>query len=84
MIDRNPTSDSTLLQRMDAMIYTCGPGHGGPTVVANTCLEGTHREVYPQPLQHELEAKLLAHRACIVEHGEDMPEIRQSQWGVSA
>jgi len=35
-------------------------------------------------LQQTLEAKLLAHRAYIVEHGEDMPEIRQWQWGVCA
>ncbi|HEY3884862.1 MAG TPA: phosphoketolase family protein, partial [Vicinamibacterales bacterium] len=29
------------------MIYVAGPGHGGPTVVANTYLEGTYTEVYP-------------------------------------
>lgn len=29
------------------MIYISGPGHGGPTVVANTYLEGTYSEVYP-------------------------------------
>ena len=29
------------------MIYVSGPGHGGPTVVANTYLEGTYSEVYP-------------------------------------
>jgi xylulose-5-phosphate/fructose-6-phosphate phosphoketolase len=29
------------------MIYICGPGHGGPAVVANTYLEGTYSEVYP-------------------------------------
>jgi xylulose-5-phosphate/fructose-6-phosphate phosphoketolase len=29
------------------MIYVCGPGHGGPGVVANTYLEGTYTEVYP-------------------------------------
>ncbi|MEO6566573.1 MAG: phosphoketolase, partial [Casimicrobiaceae bacterium] len=34
-------------------------------------------------LQQALDAKLLAHRAYIVEHGEDMPEIRQWQWCVS-
>ncbi len=28
------------------MIYICGPGHGGPAVVANTYLEGTYSEVY--------------------------------------
>jgi xylulose-5-phosphate/fructose-6-phosphate phosphoketolase len=29
------------------MIYISGPGHGGPAVVANTYLEGTYSEVYP-------------------------------------
>ena len=28
-------------------IYICGPGHGGPAVVANTYLEGSYSEVYP-------------------------------------
>jgi xylulose-5-phosphate/fructose-6-phosphate phosphoketolase len=29
-------------------IYVTGPGHGGPGLVANTYLEGTYSEVYPQ------------------------------------
>jgi xylulose-5-phosphate/fructose-6-phosphate phosphoketolase len=29
-------------------IYVTGPGHGGPGLVANTYLEGTYTEVYPQ------------------------------------
>ena len=29
------------------MIYVAGPGHGGPGLVANTYLEGTYSEVYP-------------------------------------
>jgi xylulose-5-phosphate/fructose-6-phosphate phosphoketolase len=29
------------------MIYICGPGHGGPGMVANTWLEGTYSEFYP-------------------------------------
>jgi len=29
------------------MIYICGPGHGGPGMVANTYLEGTYSELYP-------------------------------------
>jgi xylulose-5-phosphate/fructose-6-phosphate phosphoketolase len=28
------------------VIFVCGPGHGGPGVVANTYLEGTYSEVY--------------------------------------
>jgi xylulose-5-phosphate/fructose-6-phosphate phosphoketolase len=30
------------------MIYIAGPGHGGPGVVANTYLEGTYSEFYPE------------------------------------
>ena len=30
------------------VIYVTGPGHGGPGLVANTYLEGTYTEVYPQ------------------------------------
>jgi len=33
------------------MIYISGPGHGGPAVVANTYLEGTYSEVYPDVSQ---------------------------------
>ncbi len=32
-------------------IYICGPGHGGPGMVANTYLEGTYSEVYPSIAQ---------------------------------
>jgi xylulose-5-phosphate/fructose-6-phosphate phosphoketolase len=34
-------------------IYIAGPGHGGPGVVANTYLEGTYSEVYPNIGQDE-------------------------------
>ena len=33
------------------MIYVCGPGHGGPGMVANTYLEGTYTELYPNITQ---------------------------------
>ncbi len=29
------------------VIYVCGPGHGGPAMVANTYLEGSYSEHYP-------------------------------------
>jgi phosphoketolase len=29
------------------VIYVCGPGHGGPGMVANTYLEGTYSEIFP-------------------------------------
>jgi xylulose-5-phosphate/fructose-6-phosphate phosphoketolase len=35
------------------MIYIAGPGHGGPALVANTYLEGTYSEVYPEVSQDE-------------------------------
>ncbi|HEU0040867.1 MAG TPA: phosphoketolase family protein, partial [Jiangellaceae bacterium] len=35
------------------VVYVCGPGHGGPGMVANTYLEGTYTEVYPRIGQDE-------------------------------
>jgi xylulose-5-phosphate/fructose-6-phosphate phosphoketolase len=35
------------------MIYVCGPGHGGPAMVANTYLEGTYGELYPNITEDE-------------------------------
>ncbi|MGA2246791.1 MAG: phosphoketolase family protein [Verrucomicrobiota bacterium] len=35
------------------VIYITGPGHGGPGIVANTYLEGTYSEVYPNVSQDE-------------------------------
>src|SRR5438874_699111 len=34
-------------------IYICGPGHGGPGMVANAYLESTYTELYPNILQSE-------------------------------
>jgi len=33
------------------IIYVCGPGHGGPGMVANTYLEGVYSEMYPNITQ---------------------------------
>src|SRR5690242_11187868 len=41
------------------MIYITGPGHGGPGIVANTYLEGTYSELYPNISQDELGMKKL-------------------------
>jgi xylulose-5-phosphate/fructose-6-phosphate phosphoketolase len=35
------------------VIYVAGPGHGGPGLVANTYLEGTYSELYPNIPQTE-------------------------------
>ena len=35
------------------VIYIAGPGHGGPGLVANTYLEGTYSEIYPNIPQTE-------------------------------
>src|SRR5512147_2245593 len=35
------------------MIYITGPGHGGPGLVANTYLEGTYSELYPNITRDE-------------------------------
>ena len=41
------------------MIYIAGPGHGGPALVANTYLEGTYSELYPNVSQDETGLKRL-------------------------
>ena len=35
------------------MIYVSGPGHGGNAMIANTYLEGTYSEIYPNITQDE-------------------------------
>ena len=46
-------------QRDLNMIYVTGPGHGGPGLVANTYLEGTYSELYPNISQDEQGLKRL-------------------------
>jgi xylulose-5-phosphate/fructose-6-phosphate phosphoketolase len=41
------------------MIFVTGPGHGGPGLVANTYLEGTYSELYPEIAQDEQGMKKL-------------------------
>ncbi len=41
------------------MIFITGPGHGGPGLVANTYLEGTYSELYPNISQDEQGMKKL-------------------------
>ncbi len=35
------------------ILYVCGPGHGGPGMVANTYLEGAYTEIYPEITEDE-------------------------------
>ena len=41
------------------MFYIAGPGHGGPALVANTYLEGSYSEIYPNISQDETGMKKL-------------------------
>src|SRR5438046_902329 len=42
------THANRLIKKYDLnMIYICGPGHGGPGMVANTWLEGSYTERFP-------------------------------------
>lgn len=44
-----------LIKRHDlSVIFVAGPGHGGPALVANTYLEGTYSELYPNVPQSEV------------------------------
>ncbi|KHJ65632.1 phosphoketolase, partial [Pantoea rodasii] len=36
-----------ICQRELDLLYVCGPGHGGPGMVANSWLEGSYSEIYP-------------------------------------
>jgi xylulose-5-phosphate/fructose-6-phosphate phosphoketolase len=40
-------------------IFVTGPGHGGPGIVANTWLEGTYSEVYPNISRDDVGMQLL-------------------------
>jgi xylulose-5-phosphate/fructose-6-phosphate phosphoketolase len=42
-----------ILARDLDVVYVCGPGHGGPGMVANTYLEGTYTEIYPRVTRDE-------------------------------
>src|SRR5213595_1621330 len=43
-----------LIKKYDlSVIYICGPGHGGPGMVANTYLEGTYTELYSSIQQNK-------------------------------
>ncbi|MEK9177314.1 MAG: phosphoketolase family protein [Patescibacteria group bacterium] len=42
------------IQKYDLdMLYISGPGHGGPSLLAHTYLEGTYSEVYPNITENE-------------------------------
>lgn len=36
-----------IVERGTPTIFVCGPGHGGPAMVANTWLDGTYSELFP-------------------------------------
>lgn len=36
-----------VVERGTPALYVCGPGHGGPAMVANTWLDGTYSELFP-------------------------------------
>lgn len=49
-----------MIKKLDLnMIYLTGPGHGGPAIVANTYLEGSYTEFYPNVSQDEAGLKRL-------------------------
>ena len=43
-------------------IFVCGPGHGGPAVVASTYLEGSYTELYPHITRDEAGMRALFHQ----------------------
>jgi len=86
-----------LIKKYDLnVIYVAGPGHGGPGLVANTYLEGSYSEFYPNIPQNAngirrlfswgahfkqlLRNKLIEHKQYIARYSDDMPEIRDWKW----
>jgi xylulose-5-phosphate/fructose-6-phosphate phosphoketolase len=52
-----------LIRQQDLnMIYVIGPGHGGPGLLANTWLEGSYSECYPEVGQDERGMRALFHQ----------------------
>jgi len=51
-------------QRDANVIYVCGPGHGGPAMVANTYLEGTYSGINPDIALDETGMKKLFMQSC--------------------
>jgi phosphoketolase len=57
-------------------------------MVANTWLEGTYSEIYPNVSQnkdgmrHLLKqfSRLIEHKQYITRYGDDMPEVKQWRW----
>jgi xylulose-5-phosphate/fructose-6-phosphate phosphoketolase len=45
--------DRAIRERDLDAIFVCGPGHGGPAVVAHAYLEGTYSELYPHVSRDE-------------------------------
>ena len=45
--------DRAIRERHLDAIFVCGPGHGGPAVVAQAYLEGTYSELYPHVSRDE-------------------------------
>src|SRR6202451_306188 len=51
-----------LIREHDAnIIYISGPGHGGPSVMSHTYLEGTYSEIYPPISEAAVGIRLLFH-----------------------
>jgi xylulose-5-phosphate/fructose-6-phosphate phosphoketolase len=78
------THANRLIQKYDLnMIYICGPGHGGPGMVANTWLEGSYTERYPN-VTRDAEGMLRLFTQFSFPGGipsHDAPETRAGNWG---
>jgi xylulose-5-phosphate/fructose-6-phosphate phosphoketolase len=59
------------------MIFVCGPGHGGPAVVANTYLEGTYSELFPRISRDAAGLKRLFKQFSFPEASRAMPRPRR-------
>src|ERR1035441_1109943 len=61
-------------------IFIAGPGHGGPAMVANTYLEGTYSELYPNISQNEAGMKRLFTQLSFPRSGERRCRRERGAW----
>src|SRR5581483_7898656 len=61
-LQTNPRRNRVIVEKDVDAIYICGPGHGGPGVVAHSYLEGTYSEVYPNVPEDAAGMKRLFHQ----------------------
>jgi len=64
------------------ILYITGPGHGGPGIVANTWLEGTYSETYPEVSPDEIGMKRLFKQFSLWRRKPPAQSMRAASWAM--